>query len=504
MLLEFWNRLVAPTAVFGGSRNGRLRETTERTGSSVAAFVGNVRHVCGRGLLSGSVALAVTLTPMVAVAPAQGAGPPNVVVILVDDMRADDLDYMPFTRHLFAAEGTTFTGSISPHPICCPARAGLLTGQYAQNNGVHHNGGPFGGWSALTSRDRLVPEWFQRAGYRTGYTGKFLNGYRGGRIQGLTDNDAFSANHDRATGFEVWNNGDPRTPVGHQTDYIARHTGRLAQEYARGPAPFYLWAGFYAPHTMESRDGRTLAPVPPARYDAFRSPDHARPASFDSPAYREPDLSDKPSTIVPRPFTDQWISDLHRGRVLSLYAVDDGVRRIVADLKAAGVYENTILVFTSDNGYLLGEHDIVKKNWPYQQSLRVPLLLAGPGVPAGATVSRVATLVDIPKTLAQLTGVRPGRVQDGTNLLAIPPDRAVLIQAGSMDRRWKWRGVYTQRYTAVWHHTGEAEVYDRVLDASELTSIHRREDRAGTVTSLRRTFEGLRACAGSTCQAVAP
>src|SRR5687767_3076502 len=101
---------------------------------------------------------------------------PNIVFVLTDDMRDDDLDHMPITRRLLAEQGMEFTDAISPHPLCCPARAQLATGQYAQNNGVQHNRGPFGGHSALDP-GREASAWFRDAGYQTGFVGKYLNGY---------------------------------------------------------------------------------------------------------------------------------------------------------------------------------------------------------------------------------------------------------------------------------------------------------------------------------------
>ena len=102
---------------------------------------------------------------------------PNVVVILTDDMRADELRYLPKTNRLLVDQGVRFRNAISPHPLCCPARAGLFTGQYAQNNGVQHNSGPWGGAQALADRDANIGAWLTDAGYRTAYHGKFLNGW---------------------------------------------------------------------------------------------------------------------------------------------------------------------------------------------------------------------------------------------------------------------------------------------------------------------------------------
>src|ERR687897_150925 len=99
---------------------------------------------------------------------------PNIVFVLTDDMRDDDLDHMPITRRLLAEQGMEFTDAISPHPLCCPARAQLATGQYAQNNGVQHNRGVHGGFQALDPTQE-ASTWFRDSGYRTGFVGKFLN-----------------------------------------------------------------------------------------------------------------------------------------------------------------------------------------------------------------------------------------------------------------------------------------------------------------------------------------
>ena len=101
---------------------------------------------------------------------------PNLVFVLTDDMRDDDLDHMPITRRLLADQGMELTDAISPHPLCCPARAQLATGQYAQNNGVQHNWGEHGGFQALDPTEE-ASSWFRDNGYRTGFVGKFLNGY---------------------------------------------------------------------------------------------------------------------------------------------------------------------------------------------------------------------------------------------------------------------------------------------------------------------------------------
>lgn len=431
---------------------------------------------------------------------------PNVVFVYVDDMRADDLRYLDYTRRLFTRTGTTFTEAISPHPLCCPARAELMTGQYAQNNGVLHNRGEWGGHQALldAGTDQLTPQWFDEAGYRTAYLGKYLNGYQRGDIPGVDVTDTLVRGVYSPTGFSTWDNGRITERRGHQTDWTASRTARLISRF--GDEPFFITAAYLAPHAMK-RDRawvppyRAAAPsgptaIPPTRYRTFDRGD-ATPPFLSDPAFNEEDVSDKPSTVRDlAPVSPAVMTRSHQARVLSLYAVDDAVRRTVTALKDAGVWGDTVLAFTSDNGFQHGEHRTFGKDLPYQQSLRVPLLVRGPGVPVG-NHDGVVTTVDVPGTLAGLAGVTPGRVQDGIDAFEAEADRAVLIQSGGDETQWDWRGVYTRRFTFVEHLGGEVEAYDRVADPHELDSTP--DLREGT--SLSQLLDTLRDCTGPGCAA---
>jgi arylsulfatase A-like enzyme len=450
---------------------------------------------------------AVAVTPAVVAAPAAATGP-NVVIVLVDDMRLDDLTYLPYTRRLFRTHGTTFEHVISPHPVCCPARAGIATGQYAQSNGVHHNTGPWGGWQSMADNRALLPEWFRTAGYRTALVGKFLNGYKGGDIPGLTVNDTSVEDVYSAYGITSWNDGNPVVREGHQTDWMAQRTSELITQFgAEVPdRPFFLWTSYVAPHGMTVND-KWRPSVPPERFLAFRHDSHRSPASMRKPNYNERRIRDKPRAIrrLP-PVPNRHIRRHHHGRVRSLYAVDAAVRTTVAALRESGEWDDTILVFTSDNGMGLGAHRVRSKNQPYQDVLRVPFLMTGPGVPAGHTDRRLGTLVDLPATLAALTGVEPGRVQDGTDLLTAPGNRAVLIQAGSVVNPFSWRGVYTRRYTWVRRlSSGETELYDRRRDPFELDNVAGDRSYRRIARQLHRLFRGqLEDCVGDSCLASAP
>ena len=423
---------------------------------------------------------------------------PNVVLINTDDMRRDDLRYMPYTRRLFRRQGTTFTRVISPHPLCCPARGEMVSGQYAQNNGVHHNRGPYGALQALGTTERMLPQWFQREGYKTAFAGKFLNGYQGGDLPGLTFNDATSGMTYSATGFTSWNNGDPIQHEDiHQTDWVAQRTADWIGQWAG--RPFFIWASQLAPHTMW-QDGRWGPPVPAERHSTFKKEWHAVPPSTRKTSYNEAKIRDKPRWIRKRKrVRDEAVWERHRGRVLSLYGVDEAVRTTVRALKDAEVWSNTVLVFTSDNGVGMGAHRIISKNIPYQEAFRIPFLMLGPGVDKGAVDHRLGMLVDLPATLADLAGVTPRRVQDGVSLTTGPLRKAVLVQGGHAARKWRWRGVYTKRYTYVQHVSGERELYDRRSDPQELKNVANRKGYAVTQRRLASIYRTLRDCRGTEC-----
>ncbi|GAA1475689.1 hypothetical protein GCM10009623_01350 [Nocardioides aestuarii] len=431
------------------------------------------------------------------------AGPhPNVLLIYVDDMRADDLAFMPYTRSLFDG-GTRFSQAISPHPLCCPARAELMTGQYAQNNGVHHNRGQWGGNEALVRAgdDHLLPGWFQDAGYQTSYVGKYLNGYDGGQIPGTDSSEVLMRRTYAPTLYSTWQHGTVRRHREAQTTWMARRSRDIIRDSPAG-RPFFLTAAYLAPHANKWH-GNWIPPVPPEGYDHLRRRDR-RPPSFDDPAFNEADMSDKPSTISGRDKTSRdAVRRHHKARVLSLYAVDDAIRSTVRTLKREGKLSETIIAFTSDNGFQLGEHRLWNKDQPYQQSLRVPFMVRGPGVAAGPRDDLVTT-VDIPTTLASLAGVTPGRLQDGVDAFAAPDDRAVLIQSGADDAEWDWRGVYTGRWTYVEHTTGEVELYDRASDPAELENLAGRPAHLDDQQRLAGVYQSLRNCAGSECVTTAP
>ena len=170
--------------------------------------------------------------------------------------------------------------------------------------------------------------------------------------------------------------------------------------------------------------------------------------------------------------------------------------------------DNTYVVFTSDNGFLLGEHRLLTKNLPYWQSIRVPLLVRGPGIPHGAQRNGLATMIDLAPTIADLAGARPNLKVDGVSLMPTirhkkPLRSTVLIQAGPQqpeDRRhgWWWRGVTTGRYTyAFYYAEGFEELYDHLRDPAENRNLADHPFYSRTLSALRHRTQELRTCAGA-------
>jgi arylsulfatase A-like enzyme len=431
---------------------------------------------------------------------------PNLVFVLTDDMRDDDLDHMPITRRLLADEGMEFTDAISPHPLCCPARAQLATGQYAQNNGVQHNRGVHGGFGALDPT-REASSWFRDSGYATAFVGKFLNGYNPQDVRpaGWTRWDALTRGVYDYVDFSMTGDGVPRHYTdSHVTSVIEDHTNRAVTDFAAEGDPFVVYAWHLAPHYRISPEGgRGLPPAAPQDRDLFTD---ARPASFDARAFDEDDVTDQPAYLRHlSPVRRADISAENTARLQSLQAVDRAVGSLVETLDQQGELDNTYIVFSSDNGYSLGEHRFVGKDVLTDEALQVPLLVRGPGIGPGTTSDLPATLVDLPATFAALTGVSPAWQVDGTSLVPTllggeqPFRDTTLVQTGrTLGDGWSHRGVRTERYLYGTDGT-DAFLYDRLLDPDEMVNLVDDPAYAAVRAALDLRRAELVDCAGWTC-----
>jgi arylsulfatase A-like enzyme len=454
------------------------------------------------------LALALFALPLQPASPAQRDSRPNIVVLMTDDQHVGSLSKMALTQQLIADQGTTFTNSFVSTPLCCPSRVTFLTGQYMHNHGVLSNSAPDGGYWKLDHTNTLAV-WLQNAGYSTGFVGKYLNDYPFNRADEIPPGYDFwvaLASDWQYFNYTLNENGVlnvyPEDPQGENylTDVLARRATSFIASRASDPAPFFLWVAFLAPHTQ--LDLGLMGPTPAPRHaGAFAGEPLPQPPSFN-----EADVSDKPSFIQSLPSLDQaTIADLtthHQKRLESLLAVDEAVSAIVDALAAAGKLDNTFLIFTSDNGYFHGEHRIVAgKSYQYEEALRVPLLIRGPGVPH-QTLGHLVVNVDLAPTIVQIAMASSGRRMDGLSLLpllqnpSLPWRRSFLIEGP----QYRYLGVRTTSQVYLYHlTTHETEFYDLNVDPYQLES-RPRPARPAEAGALQQRLEQLRRCAGLACR----
>lgn len=502
------------------------------------------------------------VTPPAAALAAATPERPNVVVLMADDMRVDDLRFMPRTRRILGDGGLTFANAFSPDPLCCPARASFLTGQYSHNHGVVSHVSPWGFKAFDDSRTMAVA--LRKAGYRTGFVGKYLNGYgkqrsrvtgrpslryvppgwsewyaaveppAGSRYKGSTYNYRHvTYNHDGRI--------DDSRRGEYSTEGIGSITRAMVRRLARGDAPFFVYSSFVAPHFGGPREPDDPTSYLPRRdRSSFRTP--ARPrwvrGHFDDVVRRgaglprgggpsEKDMSDKPGFLrdrtEPDRVTRRAIRDLTRQRAESLYVLDREVGRIAQGLKSAGAWQDTVLVFTSDNGYFLGEHRKGHgKIWGHEPALRVPLLVTGPGLRTGERRVDPATTVDVTATVLDLAGPRTRRAvaeADGRSLVSTlwDGDQGWSTPVVSEGRLWRTRtgaaargfrhglsyvGIRTPQWSYLRYDRagGAEELYDLANDANQLDSVHDDPAHRAVLRTLRAEWRRFGTCAAEECR----
>ena len=355
---------------------------------------------------------------------------PNVVMIMTDDQTVESMRVMPNVKALLADQGVTFDNSFVSYALCCPSRATYLTGQYAHNHGVMGNAAPNGGYYKLDSTNTL-PVWLQRGGYQTIHLGKYLNGYGTRNATEVPPGWGLWYGSVDPTTYRFYNytlNENGKTvnygtgTANYQTDVYAQKAVNLIAGQAADPRPFFLSVAFLAPHSGAPRDPDdpsglgTPSPAPRHR-NVFRT--QALPIP---PSFNEADVSDKPAGVRNRPLLTagriNGIREMYQQRLESLLAVDEAVARIVNQLSAIGKLDQTYIIFTSDNGFFHGEHRVPQgKVLLYEPSIRVPLIIRGPNIPAGQHRSQFVENIDLAPTIVAATGVQPGRVMDGRSLL---------------------------------------------------------------------------------------
>jgi arylsulfatase A-like enzyme len=436
-------------------------------------------------------------------APPRHVDRPNIVLIVTDDQRADTLRAMPHVRTLLGSHGVTFPNAFVTTPYCCPSRASILTGLYSHHTGVLSDSPPDGGAPAFDDRSTIAT-WLSHAGYETGFVGKYLNAYdRLGASYvppGWDEWDAIASEPIASRYYGYTLNEDARLVTYGPTDpdYSTTVLARSAVAFLRDARPpFFLELAPIAPHRPA-----TPAPGDAGRTDAVALP---RPPSFD-----EVDVSDKPWAGERPPLSDAgagFLTSLRRSMLEALLEVDRSVAAIVQELRARDQLSNTVIAFTSDNGVLLGEHRLGGKLWPYEEAIRVPLVIRSPWIRRGVVDRRLALNIDLAPTFAALAGVTPRAPVDGRSF-------APLLRGEATTHRWRtafeveylgdehptgsppdYRAVRTTRYLYVRYENGWRELYDLKTDPFEIENLAEDPGRARRMRSLGARLERLDAAA---------
>jgi N-acetylglucosamine-6-sulfatase len=459
--------------------------------------------------------LALVATSCIAGAALESPNQPDIVLILTDDMRADDIEHMPKTQSLIVDQGLSFSNAFVTTSQCCPSRASILRGQYAHNHHVPHNRGPEGGFEKfrkLGHEESTVATWLDEAGYNTVLLGKYFVQY-GAAAHIPPGWDEWYARSLNANYYDyaLSENGEPvyygSSEQDYQTDVLTRKATDFINRAADSSQPLFMYLAPQAPHIPYQSASR--------HEDLFAEEKAPRPPSFN-----EAEVSDKPSKVneLPSlsPDEEANLDQVYRQRLRMLQAVDDMVEAVVGELEAVGRLENTYVFFTSDNGYLLGEHRIAEtKGFGYEESIKVPLAVRGPGIPAGSTTDRIALNTDLAPTFADLAKATTPDFVDGRSLRPVFASdtffwRTAFLEEFFMGKQ-AYRAVRTtggEKYVE-YTRTGERELYDRATDPYELENRYQTADavsleflqlRLSTLV-LRSRLSALEDCAGETCRA---
>ena len=515
-------------------------------GGAATAFAASLAAACALVLgLGGGTALA---------APAK----PNVIVITTDDQTVRDMAVMPQTQGLIGAPGATFTNAFATYPLCCPSRATFLTGQYAHNHNVLGNTAPDGGY-ALLKDAQTVPVWMQSAGYHTVHIGKMPNGYGEldrtyvppgwraplGEFYGFVP-DPPSAYY----GFKLNENGTVKQyeASDYQTDVYAQKANEAINDNlaTRPDTPLFMMLQFFAPHDPAA---------PAVRHDGLFS---TVPLPVTGKSFNEKDVGDKPFWLRQTRRMGggliQKVTNRYRSRLESLLAVDEAVQSIVNNLFVKGILDNTYIVFTSDNGFMQGQHRLHQGKFvAYDESSKVPLLIRGPGITAGTVSRELVSNVDLVPTLVEAGQAAAGITMDGRSLLpyardgALRTKRPILLETGKaialadpasassatgtpdakrrsagsgrgvyvknsdLDRTAqlsgrvikppKYRAIRTSRYLLIKSSDGGRELYDLAEDPGQVDSVYKDFRYTRVVKYLLKKLAKLTPCVGSRCNA---
>jgi arylsulfatase A-like enzyme len=446
-----------------------------------------------------AVLAGVTLPAVPAAAPGADQDvptePPNVLVIVTDDQRTDTMEAMPRTSRLFAEQGTTFSDAYSTTPLCCPSRASIMTGLYAHNHNVETQS------RAGTTLDvgQTIQRYLSESNYYTGIIGKWLNGWALEVEPPYLNEVAIFTSSGTAYTDAEWNvDGKVKIVPGYSTDFVRKRTeGFLARAETIDDQPWFLLV------------------TPPQPHSPFQPQDRFATETFgqweSSPAVGEEDKTDKPPWVETKKAGRYQGRRLRTRQLRTLRSVDELVAATFRSLRDYGESSNTLAIFTSDNGYLWGEHGIANiKRFPYTPSVQVPMFMRWPGhVAPGVVDSRFAANIDIAPTVLEAAGnVDRASQLDGRSLLQPSTRQRILLEywQGDGNPLGTWASLRSSSYQYIEYYDPSGmvfyrEYYDLTEDPYELENLL---DNGNVLddpewVTISNDLEQMRSCSGPTC-----
>ncbi|KAJ5902580.1 hypothetical protein N7495_003108 [Penicillium taxi] len=490
----------------------------------------------------------------------QSSKPPNFLFIITDDqdLELDSISYTPRVSKHIRDKGTFFRNHFVTTALCCPSRVSLWTGRQAHNTNVTDVNPPYGGYPKFVDRgfnENWLPVWLQEAGYDTYYTGKLFNshsiynydspypnGFNGSDflVEPFTYsylNSTYQRNREAPVSYEGQ----------HTTDVITKKAHGFLDDALEGERPFFVTVSPVAPHSNIDPHGLGAGPVvmtepvPLKRHEhLFEDVKVPRTESFN------PDEPSGVSWVRDLPQQNQTVVDyndnFYRSRLRALQGVDELVDSLVSRLEESGKLDNTYIIYTSDNGFHIGQHRLPPgKTCGFEEDIRVPLFIRGPGVPEGHIQDSVTTHIDLAPTIFDLAGIPPRSDFDGT---AIPvtsasggqrhehvtveywghavtegvfggvvsqgPDESVRVPNNTY-KSLRLLGEGYDLYYSVWC-TNEHELYDLSTDSHQMHNLYPKVNKAGTdepkilgrslsqaISRLDALLLVLKSCQGVTC-----
>jgi arylsulfatase A-like enzyme len=415
---------------------------------------------------------------------------PNVMIILTDDQRSDQtFDVMPKTRSWLIEGGTRFPNGYVTTPLCCPARSTLMSGRYMHNHTVYDNG-----QDEKLDKDWTLARYLQDAGYRTAMAGKYLVGYPRTSAPPNYDRYAVTTGGYNDVPFNV--DGTTRT-VPYSTDFIGQITNTFLDDFEADDArPWFMYVTPQAPHSdFEPADRHVNAPVP-----AFVP----SPAFDDDKSDTAPFLENLNRTMGETVFE-------HDNQLRTLLSVDEMVDSIMKRLEANGELADTLIIYSSDNGYHWGEFGVRGKGLPFSESVRVPYVVRWPGhVDAGATDGRLVANVDFLPSILDAAGISPPTVGypfDGRSIFSSYSRQESLTEfhTGYHDYP-SWASIRTHDWFYAEYYGSDdraitfREYYDLAADPYQLTNLLKDSSAANDpdVPTLSARLARYRNCVGTT------